>query len=87
MNSQFYNTVHSINAKDYTEEQLNVLATGSVDLENKFQGNWEVKQLRLHKVSHIFWNNVINQYTLGNFIELENGNEVWDGPIHRFSNK
>ncbi len=29
----FYNTVHSINAKDYTEEQLNVWATGSVDLE------------------------------------------------------
>lgn len=29
----FYNTVHSINAKDYTEEQLNVWATGDVDLE------------------------------------------------------
>jgi len=29
----FYNTVHSINAKDYTEEQLNVWATGTVDLE------------------------------------------------------
>ena len=29
----FYNTVHSINAKDYTEEQLNVWATVSVDLE------------------------------------------------------
>ncbi|WP_346878936.1 GNAT family N-acetyltransferase [Clostridium sp. UBA7791] len=29
----FYNTVHSINAKDYTEEQLNVWATGAVDLE------------------------------------------------------
>lgn len=29
----FYNTVHSINSKDYTEEQLNVWATGSVDLE------------------------------------------------------
>ena len=29
----FYNTVHFINAKDYTEEQLNVWATGSVDLE------------------------------------------------------
>ncbi|WP_330372551.1 GNAT family N-acetyltransferase [Metaclostridioides mangenotii] len=29
----FYNTVHSINAKDYTEEQLNVWATGIVDLE------------------------------------------------------
>lgn len=29
----FYNTVHSINANDYTEEQLNVWATGCVDLE------------------------------------------------------
>lgn len=28
----FYNTVHSVNAKDYTEEQLNAWATGSVDL-------------------------------------------------------
>lgn len=29
----FYNTVHTVNAKDYTEEQLNVWATGEVDLE------------------------------------------------------
>lgn len=29
----FYNTVHSINAKDYTSEQLDVWATGNVDLE------------------------------------------------------
>ena len=29
----FYNTVHYINAKDYTEEQLNVWATKSIDLE------------------------------------------------------
>ena len=29
----FYNTVHSINAKDYRPEQLNVWATGNVDLE------------------------------------------------------
>lgn len=29
----FYNTVHSINVKDYTEEQLNAWATGIVDLE------------------------------------------------------
>ena len=30
----FYNTVHNVNAKDYTEEQLNVWATGQVDLKN-----------------------------------------------------
>lgn len=28
----FYNTVHLVNAKDYTKEQLNVWATGSIDL-------------------------------------------------------
>lgn len=29
----FYNTIHTINTKDYTEEQLNVWASGQVDLE------------------------------------------------------
>lgn len=29
----FYDTVHSVNARDYTEEQLNVWAAGNVDLE------------------------------------------------------
>ena len=29
----FYDTVHTVNAKDYTNEQLNAWATGSVDLE------------------------------------------------------
>ena len=29
----FYQTVHSVNAKDYTKEQLDVLATGKVDLD------------------------------------------------------
>ncbi len=29
----FYNTVHTVNAKDYTKEQLDAWATGNVDLE------------------------------------------------------
>ena len=29
----FYDTVHTVNAADYTEEQLNAWATGKVDLE------------------------------------------------------
>ena len=29
----FYNTVHTINAKDYTKEQLDVWATNEIDLE------------------------------------------------------
>ncbi|WP_071131230.1 GNAT family N-acetyltransferase [Enterococcus timonensis] len=28
----FYQTVHSVNAKDYTKEQLNAWATGAIDL-------------------------------------------------------
>lgn len=28
----FYDTVHAVNAKDYTQEQLNAWATGQVDL-------------------------------------------------------
>ena len=31
--SLFYHTVHSVNAKDYSQEQLNVWATGKIDLE------------------------------------------------------
>lgn len=33
----FYNTVHTVNAKDYAEEQLNVWASGEVDLEKWHQ--------------------------------------------------
>lgn len=29
----FYNTVHTVNTRDYTEEQVNVWATGNVDLD------------------------------------------------------
>lgn len=29
----FYDTVHTVNAKDYTQEQLDVWATGTVDME------------------------------------------------------
>ncbi len=35
MSQLFYETVHTVNAKDYTEEQLSVWATGTVDL-----GKW-----------------------------------------------
>lgn len=41
----FYNTVHTVNAKDYTEEQLNVWATGKVDLEKwdlSFQKHYSI---------------------------------------------
>lgn len=39
----FYNTVHSVNAMDYTEEQLNAWSTGEVDLQK-----WD-KSFQEHK--------------------------------------
>lgn len=41
----FYQTVHCVNAKDYTKEQLDVWATGSVDVrewDRSFSGNFTV---------------------------------------------
>ena len=41
----FYNTVHTINAKDYTKEQLDVWATGQIDLEKwnlSFQEHYSI---------------------------------------------
>lgn len=44
----FYNTVHTINARDYTKEQLDVWATGRVDLEKwnqSFQEHFSIVAL------------------------------------------
>lgn len=41
----FYDTVHSVNIKDYTEEQVNVWATGYIDLET-----WNEKLLKFYTV-------------------------------------
>ncbi|MBN9646019.1 GNAT family N-acetyltransferase [Terrisporobacter glycolicus] len=41
----FYNTVHCINSKDYTEKQLNVWATGNIDIDEwneSFLNNYTV---------------------------------------------
>lgn len=36
----FYNTVHTVNAKDYTKEQLDVWATGQVERQGIFLINY-----------------------------------------------
>lgn len=41
----FYNTVHTVNAKDYTKEQLDAWATGQVDFEKwnqSFQEHYSI---------------------------------------------
>lgn len=49
----FYNTVHTVNAKDYTKEELNVWATGKVDLEK-----WN-KSLQEHYSLVVIENDII----------------------------
>ncbi len=44
----FYNTVHTVNARDYTKEQLDVWATGMVNLKNwnqSFQKHYSIVAL------------------------------------------
>ena len=41
----FFQTIHSINAKDYTKEQLDVWATGTVDLKE-----WDKSFLKHHTI-------------------------------------
>ena len=49
----FYNTVHTVNAKDYTKEQLSVWASDKVDL-----GKWN-KSLQEHYSLVVTENNII----------------------------
>lgn len=49
----FYNTVHTVNAKDYTREQLHVWATGTIDLEQ-----WD-QSLRTHSTFVAVENEII----------------------------
>lgn len=49
----FYNTVHTINVKDYTKEQLDVWATGQIDLEKwnqSLQGHYSVVAVDDNKI-------------------------------------
>lgn len=49
----FYHTVHSVNAKDYTKEQLDVWATGTVDLEEwdeSFLKHYTVVAVENHEI-------------------------------------
>ncbi len=53
MTELFYNTVHTVNARDYTKAQLNVWATGAVDLEK-----WH-KSFSEHYTVLAFKNNLV----------------------------
>ena len=50
----FYNTVHAVNAKDYTVEQLNAWAPGNVDLEQ-----WNQSFLAHHSVVAVEENEIV----------------------------
>ena len=50
----FYNTVHTINARDYTQEQLNVWATGRIYLKE-----WDKSLLEHHTVVAVENNEIV----------------------------
>lgn len=50
----FYQTVHSVNTKDYTKEQLDVWATGTVDLKE-----WDKSFLEHHTVVAVRNNEIV----------------------------
>ena len=50
----FYHTVHTVNAKDYTKEQLAVWATGNVDLaqwDKSFLEHYSLVAVQNHKIT------------------------------------
>lgn len=50
----FYQTVHNINARDYTKEQLNAWATGNVDLKE-----WNKSFLEHYTVVAVVYNQIV----------------------------
>ena len=52
---------------------------------DKFHSKWEVRQTKNNIVGQHFWENVIRDYTGGNFQEYENA-DGWEGPVQIFQN-
>jgi predicted acetyltransferase len=53
---------------------------------SRFQGTWEVHQLRKHAGAQQFWRTVVAEFTSADFHELDGCGE-WDGPIQVFESK
>ncbi|WP_188989198.1 GNAT family N-acetyltransferase [Paenibacillus nasutitermitis] len=50
------------------------------------KGIWEIKQEKENIGAQRFWENVINEYTAGNFKRVESVGDDWDGPVIWFDN-
>ena len=80
----FYQTVHSINTKDYTEEQLNAWATGNVDIEKWNLSLSEHFTLVATKSNMIVgFGDIDKTGYLDNFLTLH---ERTENPTYRFDN-
>ena len=62
----FYHTVHSVNAKDYTKEQLDAWATGTVNLEE-----WDESFLKHHTVVAVKNNEIVGFGDIDDFGYLD----------------
>lgn len=47
-----------------------------------FPGLWEVAQLKTNTPAQVFWRKVINDFTNGDYEEIQK--DHWNGPIQRF---
>ena len=53
---------------------------------NRFHGTCELKELAKNRSAHVFWRNVIGEYTSNNYQDINSISGIWDGPIQRFNN-
>ena len=49
---------------------------------DRFPGHWRVAEMATNRVAQRFWRQIIDEYTDGNYDEVEN--DDWDGPIQHF---
>jgi len=51
---------------------------------NTFKGTWEIRQTLQNRPANLFWNNVINEFTSGEYEEITLSNKSWNGPVQVF---
>jgi predicted acetyltransferase len=52
---------------------------------DRFRGPWEVRERAEHPDATAFWRRAIGQYTGGRFEDIPWSDEIWRGPVQRFS--
>jgi predicted acetyltransferase len=67
---------------EYRRQRIGLRA--AIRVFGMFPGKWEIRQIRDNLKAHGFWLKVVNEYTQGNFREIEMNNEKWNGWVQTF---